>query len=618
MVRKFLEHADLLGFRRRWIALILVLQFASVLFEGIGIGMFLPILELITSGREPADLAADSALWRVLVDAFQVIGLEPTLGPLLGAAFLAFLLRQAFMAAKLLSLNTVKFTFMRDVRRQAFGKFLAADLAFHDRVSPGEFTNELTTELTNATGALIAYVNYVGQLTVCAVYGVGLFILAPTMTLATFAIFGVTALLLSGLIRKSRAAGKQVTAANQSLSKFLLERIRSIRLIRLSAMERAEREAVADLTDRQCDRLIHLSKISTLLYVAVEPLILLGGFVVFYLSIERLGVPTERVMLLFVAILRLLPVVKEAMIRRQVFVGSSASVQTIHKRLLEMDRAPEIFSAGRAFDGVRDAIRFEDVRFAFAKSGGAQALSGVSAEIPGGAITAIVGPSGAGKSTLIDLLPRLRQPTAGRVAIDGVPIEAYDLRALRDRIAFVSQFATVLDMTAAEYIAYGAGPIGRAEVEAAARLANAADFIEALPNGYDEPLGEAGGRLSGGQRQRLDLARALARKAALIVLDEPTSNLDAGAERAIVSALERIRRETAATIVIVAHRPSAALVADHILILRDGAVADAGGHESLLARDAWYRETLHAVAPHPAAALGATSSAVSSAAPDGS
>ena len=609
MLRQFLSSVQALGFRRRWIALILLFQIASILFEGIGIGMFLPILELITSNKDVPTLAAESALWRHLTDAFHLVGLEPTLGPLLAAAFVAFLLRQGFMAAKLLVLNAVKFIFMRDVRCQAFRKFLAADLSFHDRVSAGEFANELTTELNAATGALIAYVNYVGQLAVCAVYGAGLLFLAPGMTVATFAIFGATAILLSGLMRRSRAAGQQVTEANQTLSKFLLERIRSIRLIRLSAMERAETETVEALTDQQCERMIHLNKIATLLTVAVEPIILLGGFVVFYLSIDRLGVPPERVMLLFVAIIRLLPVIKETMLRRQAFIGNLASVHTILSRLEEMDRAPERFPAGRPFEGVRNAIRFESVCFAFAGTA-AQALRGVDAEIPARTITAVVGPSGAGKSTLIDLLPRLRHATAGRVLIDGVPIEDYDLRGLRDRIAFVSQFPTVLDMTPAEYIGYGAGAIGRAEIEIAARLANAAEFIEALPKNYDEPLGESGNRLSGGQRQRLDLARALARKAALIVLDEPTSNLDAGSERAIVSALERIKNETAAAIVIVAHRPSATLVADHILIMSEGRVAAAGTHAELLERNAWYRETLHFGGAAAAAAIPAVLAAV--------
>ncbi|MGE4218170.1 MAG: ABC transporter ATP-binding protein [Alphaproteobacteria bacterium] len=603
MFRRFLDSARKLGFRRRWIALILVFQVASILFEGIGIGIFLPILELITSNKDVPTLAAESTHWRYLVDAFQLVGLQPTLGPLLGAAFIAFLLRQGFMAAKLLVLNAVKFTFMRDVRCQAFRKFLAADLSFHDRVSAGEFANELAIELTSATGALVSYVNYIGQLTICAIYGAGLLLLSPVMTFATFAIFGATAILLSGLMRRSRAAGQQVTRANQSLSKFLLERIRSIRLIRLSAMERAEQESVEKLADRQSETLIHLNKISTLLTVAIEPIILLGGFAVFYLSIDRFGVPPERVMVMFVAIIRLLPVIKETMLRRQVFIGSFASIQTILRRLEEMDHAPERFPAGRTFDGVRDAIRFREVSFSFAS--GTQALRGVDAEIPARTITAIVGPSGAGKSTLIDLLPRLRHATAGQVTIDGAPIEDYDLRGLRDRIAFVSQFPTVLDMTAAEYIGYGAGSIGQAEIEAAARLANAADFIEALPKKYEEPLGESGNRLSGGQRQRLDLARALARKAALIVLDEPTSNLDAGSERAIVSALERIKNETDAAIVIVAHRPSATLVADHILIMHDGQVAAAGTHAELLQRNAWYRETLHAggSAPTPIASI---------------
>jgi ABC-type multidrug transport system fused ATPase/permease subunit len=205
-------------------------------------------------------------------------------------------------------------------------------------------------------------------------------------------------------------------------------------------------------------------------------------------------------------------------------------------------------------------------------------------------MSALVGPSGSGKSTFVDLLPRLREPTGGNILLDGTKISEFSLESLRGAIAFVPQQPQIFNISASEHIRYGKDDATDAEIREAARLAGALPFIEALPEGFDTLLGDGGGRLSGGQRQRLDIARALVRRAPILILDEPTSALDAEAEWAFRETLQTLRSETDLTIVVIAHRLSTIADAERIVVLRGGKVEAVGSHERLLAAGGWYAE----------------------------
>jgi subfamily B ATP-binding cassette protein MsbA len=195
-----------------------------------------------------------------------------------------------------------------------------------------------------------------------------------------------------------------------------------------------------------------------------------------------------------------------------------------------------------------------------------------------GEVVALVGPSGAGKSTLVDLLPRFHDPTSGRVTIDGVDLREYELAALRRQIGVVSQEVILFHDSVARNIAFGSGQVDRASIESAARTANAHEFIEALPNGYDTVIGERGLQLSGGQRQRLAIARAVLKNPPYLILDEATSALDTASERMVQEAMERLMRGR--TTLVIAHRLSTVTRANCI---------ERGSHEELLALDGAYR-----------------------------
>jgi ATP-binding cassette subfamily B protein/subfamily B ATP-binding cassette protein MsbA len=213
-------------------------------------------------------------------------------------------------------------------------------------------------------------------------------------------------------------------------------------------------------------------------------------------------------------------------------------------------------------------------------------LHEVSFEARPGELVALVGASGAGKSTLMSLLARFYDPWAGRVTIDGRDVRGVQLRSLRSQIALVLQEPFLFPLTIAENIAYARPDVPRREIEAAARAANAHDFIARLPAGYDTMVGERGATLSGGERQRISIARALVKDAPILILDEPTSAMDAATERSLLEALQRLMRGR--TTLIIAHRLSTVRRAHRILGLRDGRIVESGTHDELIDRGGVY------------------------------
>jgi ATP-binding cassette subfamily B protein len=248
----------------------------------------------------------------------------------------------------------------------------------------------------------------------------------------------------------------------------------------------------------------------------------------------------------------------------------------------------------RALAQVRGDVSMEGVVFGYEP--GRPVLRGVSLSARRGEVVAIVGPTGAGKSTLVSLLPRFFDPDEGRVTLDGHDLRDLRVRSVRASVALVLQESFLFPFSIAENIAYGRPGAGRGEIEASARDANAHEFIERLPQGYDTVVGERGATLSGGERQRVAIARALLKDAPVLILDEPTSALDAETEGLLLEALERLMEGR--TTVIIAHRLSTIRRADQILVLRDGHIVECGPHDELIALGGHYSR-MHGIQHKP-------------------
>jgi subfamily B ATP-binding cassette protein MsbA len=236
----------------------------------------------------------------------------------------------------------------------------------------------------------------------------------------------------------------------------------------------------------------------------------------------------------------------------------------------------------------REAIRFEGVRFAYDDR---VVLHGLDLEIGKGEVVALVGASGGGKTTVANLLPRFWDPLAGRITIDGKDIREVTLASLREQLAMVTQETVLFNETVRANIAYGRPDVAQEEVERAARMAQAHDFIAQLPQGYDTVIGERGVFLSGGQRQRLAIARAFLKNAPILILDEATSALDSESEREVQRALDALVTLEGGrhrTTLVIAHRLSTVRNADRIVVLAAGQVVEQGTHDALIARGGEY------------------------------
>ena len=532
-------------------------------------------------------------MWATIVDVTERLSFPLTLGSLLAIAFCCLLIRQAFTYCRLIYMARIQSYFLWICRNQAFRRFMGATLLYHDTVRTGDFVNEVNTELNRAASCITSMITFIGYLLLCGIYAIALFVMSSTMTLIAVAVILAAIACLHTQLQRTRKVGLKLTEANQQVSSFLIERLKFVRLVRLSRMEDAECIAMRQLTDEQRHQSVAILALKAIVSVLIEPMVIGVAFVILYLAINHFGLGLEQVLIFFLIGMRLLPVVKEGMLSRQSILGSMASLEIVDQRLRELEGAQDGDDNQLAFTKLREGIRFNGVTFSYDGSSDAvPALRDINLFIPAGKMTALVGPSGAGKSTLVDLLPRLRDIDGGEIMFDSQRHDGFRKSSLRAGIAFAPQEPQVFNVSAKEHIRYGKADATDDEIIEAARLARADAFLSELPAGYETLLGENGDRLSGGQRQRLDLARALVSQAPILILDEPTSNLDAESEFEFRRALDGIRAKGDVTIILIGHRLSTISNADQIAVLEKGVVTELGTHETLLKQNGWYAKAM--------------------------
>ena len=390
---------------------------------------------------------------------------------------------------------------------------------------------------------------------------------------------------------QSKTIGRRSVANNIQIGEFLGQRLRSWRFPRLANTEVAELREFSNLTRVTAKVQVAAQVLAAKTEAVIEPIVIFSSIFFLYLGISFFELQIESIGVFAIVALRLTPVGKILVEKIQGMNRIRGSMEILDSRLTEMTQAREDkSSSGEGITRI-DQIRMVDLTYVYPNSN-KPALERISCELTAKSLVAIVGPSGGGKSTLIDLIPRLRIATDGDLLINGSPVNDIKLEALRTTISYLPQYPQIFSGTVGNHVSYGKKDATATEIEHALNLAGAMEFVSEMPHGVATEVGEFGVRLSGGQRQRLDLARALLNEGSVLILDEPTSSLDAESVEVFSKILETIRRSTELLVVMITHELNLARQADQILVLRDGRLEALGDHETLMTTENWYSQSL--------------------------
>lgn len=477
---------------------------------------------------------------------------------------------------------------VRDLRARLFAHLLRLDLGVFQRTRGGQLTTGLINDADQVKMLVVAvlaafFQNLVNILAMLGLMlGTSVRLTAMVLVLAPILVIGVQ-LLLGSLKRHARTFAHE----RGELTATISERLGAMKLIRAFAAESSEAEQFARQADRYRKGAIRTQRFALLTSPVSE---VFGGAVVLLIlwaasnpAISGVELAAKDVVLFLGAALRVLSPIKAITNVPTQLATAEASGERVFAILdlpaTEQDppeAVPATFNADLVFDGVT-----------FGYDPAQPVLQDVSLRVGKGEVVALVGPSGAGKTTLLELVPRFHDPQRGELRLDGVPVPRLQRASLRALIAVVSQDTVLLHDTVRANIAYGQPGATDDAVEAAARAANAHEFIAGLPDRYQTVLGERGTRLSGGQRQRIAIARALLRDAPILILDEATSALDTESERLVQEAIERLMGGR--TVLVIAHRLATVRGADRIVVLDGGRAVESGTHAELFAQAGLYR-----------------------------
>ncbi len=477
-----------------------------------------------------------------------------------------------------------------DLRAAVFGHLTRLDPAFFDASKSGEIISRLTADATQVKSAFGISVSLALRNLVLFTGAIALMVLTSPK-LSALVLIAIPAIVLPlvlagrGVRRRARAAQDRLADA----SAYAAEAVGAVRAMQAFGMERftAGRFAAASEEAYGAAR------------ASITARAILTGIAIFLTSASVVGVlwyGAQDVLAGHMTAGRLSQFVLYAVLAASALGQLSEVYGELAQAAGAAERLGEILAARPSIappssprplpEPPLGTVAFEDVRFAYPARPEGGALDDVTFSVRAGERVALVGPSGAGKTTVLQLLLRFYDPQAGRVLVDGVPVEEADPVALRRRLALVPQEPAIFAASVLDNIRYGKPGAGEAEVARAAKLAHADAFIRALPQSYATQIGERGVTLSGGQRQRIAIARAILKDAPILLLDEATSALDAASERAVQKALDELMEGR--TTLVVAHRLATVRSADRILVMAEGRIIEEGAHDSLLARGGLY------------------------------
>jgi subfamily B ATP-binding cassette protein MsbA len=491
------------------------------------------------------------------------------------------------LLAQTVMTNSVVSRIEADMQTELYGHLIDADLAQLQKENPASLTQRFTTDFTFVKEALTRIVNIAIRDVVTAIALVGALIWIDwQMTLVVLLIAPVIAHPIGRIGKKLRRMANSQQEQTGIMANLVTESLQGARVAKTDGLEPYLKRRAADAFET----IRALKMKSANARGRLDPLLEVGGGMAVAGVLAAIGVRISSgsstvgdftgyvsALLLAAQPMRSLgnlnAIVQEAGASLKRYYALLDEKPTVTERA---DAKPLAVTAGE--------VAFRHLRFRYRED--QRALEGIELVAQGGRTTALVGRSGSGKSTLLALVPRLYDPTEGRIEIDGQDLRDVRLASLRAQIGVVSQDVVLFDDTVRANIAFGRPGASQAEIVAAAKAAAAHDFITAMPGGYEASVGERGHKLSGGERQRIAIARAILKDAPILLLDEATSALDTESERLVQQALAELMKGR--TTLVIAHRLSTIREADLIVVMDEGRIVETGSHDDLLARDGAY------------------------------
>ena len=569
------------------IPIIIVLGSLSSLSEGLGISLFIPLLKSLndTTSRSFSGDWFGEFLNRLFIH----VSSNHRLLIITLCIFGSILLKNFLSYGNVILFSWFNSQIGHRLRSGIFKQFLSVNYSFLESTESGKLMNTLSTETWRTSQALSVLVNLIISACTIFVFVILLLLISWQLTLLVTVFMVLISISIQSVTRRVKNLGQQAVQANSTLASRMWEGLAGMKVIRAFGREPYEQERFDQASKEVRSTFLKLDMLSGTVNPLSEVLsaFLLLCILVIALLQDRTALPT---LLTFIFILyRLQPQVKQLDSARVGLVALMSSVEDVMS-LLDRSDKPYIRSGQIPFRGLSQAISFECVTFCYNPLE-KPALQDTSICILQGKTTALVGPSGAGKSTLIGLICRFYDVTSGKIYVDDCPLQQLNLTDWRSRIAIVSQDVHIFSATVRENIAYGRLDAKEDEIVVAAKLANADEFINQLPKGYDTKVGDRGIRLSGGQRQRLALARAIVRNPEILILDEATNALDSISENLIQEALSTLSQNR--TVIVIAHRLSTIEQADQIIVLESGRVIEQGNLQHLLKLKGLFAKLYH-------------------------
>ncbi|GAB1544299.1 ABC transporter ATP-binding protein [Scytonema sp. NUACC21] len=552
-----------------------VFTFLAATFEGVSVGFLLSFLQSLTNpnatpqtgiGLLDTWIAANASV----INPLYVISIMILLSTWIRAAFNYF----AAIYTESAQLNLAD-----RLRKRIFEQLQSLPLGYFTEARSGEIMNTMTTEIERFKQGFSGSAFVLTRALVVVVYFICMFLISWQLSVLSVLLFSLLAVGLTTLNARVRESSFDISTANGKFNAIALEFINGIRTVHASGTQDFERQRFYKSSKELLNASIKVVAAWTLVKPIAESVATTALISLIIISFTKFTLPIASLLTFFFVLVRVVPSLQDINGTLAFLSTLNGSLENI-KELLREDNKHYFINGNIQFPGLHRSIDAVSVDFGYNPEN--RVLHNVTLSIEKGKMTALVGASGAGKTTLVDLIPRFYDPTEGHIFIDGVDLRQFEINSLRHKMAVVSQHTFIFNTTVWQNIAYGTPDATEAEIREAARLANALEFIEQMPQGFDTVLGDRGCRLSGGQQQRIAIARALLRDPEILILDEATSALDSVSERLIQESIEKL--SVGRTVIAIAHRLSTIAKADKVVVMEAGRVVEQGNYQDLLER----------------------------------